>query len=332
MNTNDAEILIIDDDISFAKTISDIIEARCTFKTAVAETPNKALTLFNENPIKIVIFDQVMPVVTGIELYKKLKQYDSQFKAILLTGEASPKEITEATHIGFDKILMKANANEYLCPAIFKIYLEYENENCENINDSIQPVFTERVHNSIFSSIKKNYYLVDYQIMNQEYIKDTEWIVYRRIDAGEEKEVEIYHERELMSKISASNKLFLEDSSSLNIDGGFLMEFKNDLQLKLQNTFNDEKTDSIKMSIKEILKTRMPDSGYLESKQLAAITYECDPVYYHLKVFLVRICSCCKSKEVIPLIVDFPLSKIAHRRQEYYSDGIVKTINTGFDN
>lgn len=80
-------ILIIDDEPLLTNYLSALLEGE-GFKTVTFNDPFKGLDFFKENPsdIDIIITDQTMPGLTGLELGKKLMSLDYQVPIILCTG------------------------------------------------------------------------------------------------------------------------------------------------------------------------------------------------------------------------------------------------------
>ena len=68
-----ANILIVDDESSFRKTLSQILE-RKGYATSTADNGQSAIELFKKRPFDVVLMDVRMPVMSGVEAYKKIKQ------------------------------------------------------------------------------------------------------------------------------------------------------------------------------------------------------------------------------------------------------------------
>ena len=125
---NEAHILLVDDNIDFAKEFAEIFQNQCHSTVLYATTAKEALDKVKKNPIKVVILDQVMPT-KGTELFKQLKQIDPNLKTILLTAEADNHDLTEATNIGFDYAILKEDNEIDRIPSIILILLmKYNND------------------------------------------------------------------------------------------------------------------------------------------------------------------------------------------------------------
>jgi signal transduction histidine kinase/ActR/RegA family two-component response regulator len=101
-------ILIVDDEPDIVDTLSIGLE-RLGYETVGVTDPIEALAAFKEDPTAwdIVISDEVMPRMRGLELARKLKAIRPDIRIVLCTGysDATNDEITRAT--GIDIFLLK---------------------------------------------------------------------------------------------------------------------------------------------------------------------------------------------------------------------------------
>lgn len=77
-------LLIVDDEQSILKSLSESF--RNSYTVYTANTGEKALRLFKDKDIHLILSDQRMPVMTGIELFAILKAINPLPVRILLTG------------------------------------------------------------------------------------------------------------------------------------------------------------------------------------------------------------------------------------------------------
>jgi len=69
-----------------------------------AEYAEKALDIFNNNPIDLIVMDLGLPNINGIEATKKIRAKNKEVKIIILTSHNDEKEVLES---------LKAGANAY---------------------------------------------------------------------------------------------------------------------------------------------------------------------------------------------------------------------------
>jgi len=97
-------ILIVDDEYDIRISLKDYLELE-SFTVYTAENGKKALDIFNDNEIDLVISDIVMPELDGIALIKKIKKIDSDIPVIIMTAFSTVEYSVEAMKAGaFDFI------------------------------------------------------------------------------------------------------------------------------------------------------------------------------------------------------------------------------------
>jgi signal transduction histidine kinase len=85
-----ARILIVDDEPEFCEMM-DIAVKRLGYQAVSSNSPVKALELFEAGPLEwdLVISDQMMPQMTGVELIRRMKETRPDVKCVLCSGDAA---------------------------------------------------------------------------------------------------------------------------------------------------------------------------------------------------------------------------------------------------
>lgn len=73
---------------------------RHDFEIHLAQSPSEALTLLNSRTVDVMITDQRMPVMTGTELVKSVKESHPEVVKMILTGFADHEVVMEALNEG----------------------------------------------------------------------------------------------------------------------------------------------------------------------------------------------------------------------------------------
>ena len=91
-------ILITDDDPHFRATLSEIFLPR-GFKTLLASDGEEALGIVTAQDVHLLLLDNNMPRLTGLETLRRVKQINAQLPCILLSArmdEALREQAVEA--------------------------------------------------------------------------------------------------------------------------------------------------------------------------------------------------------------------------------------------
>ena len=84
---NQASILIVDDDANVCKTLSQVLE-RKGYDITTIDNGQRAVELSKERPFDVILMDVKMPVMGGVEAYKKIKQLRPSAVVVFMTAYA----------------------------------------------------------------------------------------------------------------------------------------------------------------------------------------------------------------------------------------------------
>lgn len=91
-------VLYVDDEVHNLQSFKATF--RRTFDVFIAESGKEGLEIFKNNTIDVLITDQRMPEMTGIELLMEVKKIDSEPMRILLTGYSDINAVIDAINKG----------------------------------------------------------------------------------------------------------------------------------------------------------------------------------------------------------------------------------------
>lgn len=107
-----ASLLLVDDDLTFCQVLSRALEKR-GYAVTVAHSVEQALPLAAANPPEYAVVDLKMSGASGLVLIQALHQLDTATRIVVLTGYASIATAVEAIKLGATQYLSKpANADE----------------------------------------------------------------------------------------------------------------------------------------------------------------------------------------------------------------------------
>lgn len=125
------KILLIDDDVNLGKVIGHQLKQR-NYDVVTFSDGKAALSSFASENFDIVITDIQMPEISGIEILKKIRTYNSETVVIMITAYSSVDNAIEACRLGADDYISKPFGQEQLLFTIAKAVklrrLEAENK------------------------------------------------------------------------------------------------------------------------------------------------------------------------------------------------------------
>lgn len=267
MKAYDWDVLVVDDEVSAAEDYGRLIHAKTGLNVTWTSIADEAEMLVRQSDIKVVILDQVMPV-RGTELMQRLKTINPHLKTMMLTGEASGKEIGQAINLKFDKYLDKADVKE-LPGYVRGLYADYESDFYENLS-KLAPKFLRITRKGI-------YYLLSKEIINSCYADESQTKTLLSTFAGEE--------QERISEKIVAKEIIYDTSDEANI--GFELNVDPTRFPAIKAAYKKirslQKSFRTTRSCKEITKYKLPEK--LE-ETISHRIIECTPVYEVYKVVL----------------------------------------------
>lgn len=113
INTTDfqrgsASVLVVDDEAQVVRVTSELL-ASLGYKVTSRTSPLSALSLVSDNPegFDLVLTDQIMPELTGVELSRKIKRIRADLPIVLFTGYSDKLSAVDAQKAGIIRYCMK---------------------------------------------------------------------------------------------------------------------------------------------------------------------------------------------------------------------------------
>jgi DNA-binding NtrC family response regulator len=91
-------LLVVDDEIDVCDSVHDLL--RREFHVLKARSAEEGLKLMRDNEVHIIMTDQRMPTVTGVELLKSIRTGHPQAVRLLFTGYADLDAVIAAINHG----------------------------------------------------------------------------------------------------------------------------------------------------------------------------------------------------------------------------------------
>ncbi len=92
-------ILIVDDDDVMQETLSDVLRKR-GYEVFAVGSGNGALSVIKKNLIDLILLDMKLPDVDGLEILKKVKEFDTEILVIMMTAYSDVQTAVSAMKSG----------------------------------------------------------------------------------------------------------------------------------------------------------------------------------------------------------------------------------------
>lgn len=114
-NESAGVVLIIDDNSDILEVLTEIIEIHTNFSTLTANSGKDGLEILKQQSVDVIILDFLMPVMTGLELLKVIRDRSIKTPVIMLTGKGDEAKKQEAFDSGvFDFLNKPVKARDLL--------------------------------------------------------------------------------------------------------------------------------------------------------------------------------------------------------------------------
>jgi len=101
-----ASILIVDDDVGLGRSLSLVLEHK-GYNVATAKDGPEALAMVEERPFDMVFMDIKMPLMNGVETYKRVKKVRPEAVVVMMTAYAVEELVQEALQAGAYGVIYK---------------------------------------------------------------------------------------------------------------------------------------------------------------------------------------------------------------------------------
>ena len=123
IQTKIQRVLVVDDDDNIRELAQMGLEGMTDWKVDISSSGAQALLKASAEKPDVIILDQTMPNMDGVQTFQKLKENPLLCKipVIMMTGKAKPLEIKRFLEIGFAGVIPKPFDPINLCDDIQNI-------------------------------------------------------------------------------------------------------------------------------------------------------------------------------------------------------------------
>jgi response regulator RpfG family c-di-GMP phosphodiesterase len=148
----DNKILLVDDEDNITSSIKRVLRQK-DYTVLVALSATDALEILKEEQIQVILSDQLMPGMTGTELFEEVQLLYPNIVRVLLTGYTAIEELKNAVNKGaVFRILFKPWDDDNLIQTIEEAfnYFEIKNKNrilteqLQELNSNLEAIVAQK--------------------------------------------------------------------------------------------------------------------------------------------------------------------------------------------
>ena len=130
MKHKDIKVLVVDDEVAFANTLSQRLQMR-DMKVGIAYDGEEALSKLEKEEPDVMVLDLRMPGMQGMDVLRETKKAYPLVQVIVLTGHGTDKDAEEAKRLGGFDFLNKPADIDNLERKIRKAFQEKREKTME---------------------------------------------------------------------------------------------------------------------------------------------------------------------------------------------------------
>lgn len=322
------DVLFVDDELTFAEAWSQRISRTMQLNTKATSNPSEAIAFARDPGVKVAVIDEVLTGTgtDGVTLGIAIQKVDPRTRWILLSGEATGRQITEAYDSGLQRHIHKNDALGRLPIAIRQYLVEHDEAVTRSTDLAREPLLVTTTSFLRRQTIK--HYLVTIDAVDRDYISSDEWVSHTQLNSGEKLEETF----ELGWTRTETFDYSTESNLGTGVHLGMSQVAKLNVSLRNEITRRErlESVVSTRRSYKLVRRLSLPPEPqdptvlYVRSR-----LFEVAPVYVKVDVTVVAKCSCCGHYEAIKGSIFYPRNRFATRQEDFLSDGTSKVTETG---
>jgi CheY-like chemotaxis protein len=315
------EILVVDDDETFARNLALFLENQAFLSTAYATTKDGALESVRSMSVKVAVLDQRMKAelgLNGTDLAREIHRIDGRVRCIIFSARSEIPDYAESSKLRL--LHLKKNEDELLVQEIHAARIEYLAEAAKQRAQNAELIGEYRAR--VFSGDRS----VTFHLLDIEKISDTaeiqpkdyETIV--QVDSGELTRQKVTLSFTEYVLVEAETSQVLSTESALKLPAFSQLTAK--LQAKLRETY--QRTYQYQVQQANEVERALTKEDLREG--VVGYVIQRAPYYFRNRAIIRITCQCCGLTDVVMLPFRSWNGCFHRRRVEYLRDNSQRTI------
>lgn len=207
MIDSNIKVLIADDHDLIRQGLKTILNYEADI-SVIGEASNgkEALYMIETHKPDVLLIDINMPLMSGLEVLKVIKDQKLSVKVLLLTVESDKKTILDAIEIGADGYILKGSSTQELIDGIRRVFNDENYIDKSLVSMLFKKVTTKEVRNEVLDALGKRdleilYYISkgysnkeigDMMFLSEKTIKNNATRIFKIIDVKDRVHATIY--------------------------------------------------------------------------------------------------------------------------------------------
>jgi len=117
------KVLIADDDVDIRDKFYQILSSLC-YKVTCVPTGKEVLLRLTEERFDLILLDQYMPQLNGLDTAKDIRKFDKDVKIVLLLDGGEPQDFQDSGESSFSAVVKKDFATHFMMKEILGVLKE----------------------------------------------------------------------------------------------------------------------------------------------------------------------------------------------------------------
>jgi ActR/RegA family two-component response regulator len=318
------EILVVDDDETFAKNLALYLENKAFLSAGYATTKDGTLDTVRTMSIKVAVLDQRMKAelgLNGTELAREIHRIDSRVRCIIFSARSEVPDYAESSKLRL--LHLRKDEDELLVREIHSARMEYLAEAASQRAQNAELIGQYRAR--VFSGDRSvTFHLLDVETVSATpEIRPADYETVVQVDRGEltRQKVAISFTQFVLVEAESAQVLSAQSVLKLPAFTQLTGKLQSSLQAKYQNTYQYQiqQANEIERALtKEDLREGIV--GYVIQRA---------PYYLRNRAVVRVTCQCCGLTDIVMLPFRWWDGRFHRRRIEYLRDNTNRAIDLG---